>query len=177
MTKYYKITNESEIHNGLQYQDGLVEDILSFAQEGSCCPGGIYFSDEKNILEFLNYGVFIREIEIPNDAQMVKDPRGGKWRASKVFLHPRKDLRDVSTWKFLIESGIDIHAKDDEALRLASFYGHLEVVKVLIEAKANVHAKDDEALRVASKNGYLEVVKVLLEAGANIHAKDDEALF
>ena len=173
---YYKITNESENHYGLQYQDGLVEDIIPFAQEGSCCDGGIYFSDEKNILEFLNYGVFIREIEIPNDAQMVKNPEGNKWRASKVFLHPRKDLREVSTWKFIIESGIDIHAWDYVVLCWASCYGQLEVVKVLIEAKANVHAQDDVALRVASSHGYLEVVKVLLEAGANIHARDDEAL-
>jgi tRNA threonylcarbamoyladenosine modification (KEOPS) complex Pcc1 subunit len=173
---YYKITNESENHNNLQYQDGLVEDIIPFAQEGSCCEGGIYFSDEKNILEFLDYGVFIRRVEIPNDSQMVKDPEGGKWRASKVFLHPRKDLREVSTWKFLIESGINVHAKDDEALRVASCYGQLELVKVLLKAGANIHARDDDALRVASKNGYLEVVKVLLEAKANVHAQDNYAL-
>jgi len=182
---YYKITNESENHNNLQYQDGLVEDILPFNPKGSCCPGGIYFSDEKNILDFLDYGVFIREVTIPNDTQMVKNPEGNKmvknpegnkWRASKVFLHPRKDLREGSTWKFLIESGIDIHAGDDDALRLASSNGYLEVVKVLLEAGANVHAKDDQALRKASKNGYLEVVKVFIEAGANVHAQDDYAL-
>ena len=43
---YLKITNEAENHNGLQYHDGLIQDILPFKKEGSCVPGGIYFSDE-----------------------------------------------------------------------------------------------------------------------------------
>jgi len=173
---YYKITNEFEIHNGVQYKDGQVEDILPFAKEGSCCPGGIYFSDKKNILVFLDYGVFIREVEIPNDAQIVKDSEGNKWRANKVFLHPRKDLRDVSTWKFLIESGINIHTGYDKALCWASSKGYLEVVKVLIEAGADVHELDDVALCWASQNGHLEVVKVLIKAGADVHALDDAFL-
>ena len=43
---YFKITNASENHHGLQYHTGLVEDILPFQEEGSCVPGGIYFTDE-----------------------------------------------------------------------------------------------------------------------------------
>ena len=36
-----------------------------------------------------------------------------------------------------------------------------------LENDANVHAKNDEALRYASRYGHFEVVKLLLEAGAN----------
>ena len=72
---YFKITNTEENHNGLQYHTGLVEDILPFQKEGSCVPGGIYFSDEKHILDFLNYGFWIREVNVPEDAEIVEDPQ------------------------------------------------------------------------------------------------------
>jgi hypothetical protein len=173
---YLKITNEAEIHNNLQYHDGLVEDILPFQPEGSCVPGGIYFTTTEHICEFLNYGVWIREITIPEDAQMVQDPDENKWRASKVILSPRRDLREVETWKWLIEIGVNIHAPHDFAFINAATNGYFEVVKFLVEHGADIHVYDDESLRESAANGHLEVVKYLVEHGANIHACNDEAL-
>ena len=50
--------------------------------------------------------------------------------------------------KYLVENhGANIHAGDDWALRMASKYGRLEVVKYLVEHGANIHADYDEALR------------------------------
>jgi hypothetical protein len=202
---YLKITNEAEIHNNLQYHDGLVKDILPFEPEGSCVSGGIYFTTPEHICEFLYYGVWIREVTIPEDAQIVQDPEGEKWRADKVVLSPRRDLREVETWKWLVEIGADIHAGgcslkysaanghfeivkylvehgadihvwDDYALRHSASYGHLEVLKYLVEHGADIHANYDDALRYSAEYGYLEVVKYLVENGANIHAYNDEAL-
>ena len=45
--------------------------------------------------------------------------------------------------------------------RIASKYGHLEVVKYLVSNGANIHAQNDWALILASENGHLEVVKYL----------------
>ena len=61
----------------------------------------------------------------------------------------------------LVENDADVHDKNDEALRLASWKGHLEVVKYLVEHGADVHAQNDEALRWASRYGHLKVVKYL----------------
>ena len=61
-------------------------------------------------------------------------------------------------------------------LKSASEQGHQAVVKSLLESGANVHADDDRALRWAARNGHHEVVKLLLERGANVHADDDSAL-
>jgi len=95
---------------------------------------------------FLNYGRYIREVSIPDDARMVKD--GNKWRADKLFLHERKDLSKVETWEWMIDQGINIHADDDdEALRLSASIGHIDVVTFLVENGADIHAKDDLALR------------------------------
>jgi hypothetical protein len=201
---YLKITNLEENHNGLQYKDGLVEDIIPFVKEGSCCAGGIYFSDEKNICGFLDYGVWIREVSIPSDAEMVKDPKGGKWRASKVILGERKSLSEISTWewmvsigidiscnesalkwicrngcleiaKYLVSLGADIHANEDIALIEASLNGHLEIVKYLASVGADIHTCNEYSLRTASKWGHLEVVKHLISLGADVHANEDIA--
>ena len=173
---YFKITNPEENHQGLQYHDGLVEDILPFQKEGSCVPGGIYFSNETYICGFLNYGPWIREITIPKDAKMVMDPSGWKWRANKVILGERRDLSKAETWKWMVEKGVDIHYCYDWSLRRASSYGCLEIVKYLVENCADIHACDDYALRMASSNGQLEIVKYLVENGADIHVFDDGPL-
>ena len=68
---------------------------------------------------------------------------------------------DLSSVKYLIEMGADVHADDDYALRWAAEYGHLDVVRYLIERGADVHAGDDWALGWASRNGHLDVVKYL----------------
>ncbi len=199
---YLKITNQNENHHGLQYQDGLVVDTVPFNKKGSCVPGGIYFTTPEHICDFLEYGVYVREVTIPADAEMVKDPAGDKWRASKVILGPRKDLKKIDTWKWLIELGAnnnyaltwcsrngclevvkclvefgaDIHFYDEAALRWASEGGQLELVKYLVELGSDVQVWHNYPLRIASYYGHLEVVKYLVEKGADIHALDDDVL-
>jgi hypothetical protein len=170
---YLKITNLEENHNGLQYKDGLVEDIIPFAKEGSCVPGGIYFSDDKNICGFLEYGEWIREVTIPSDAEMVEDPDGGKWRSSKVILGERKSLLEVSTWEWMISIGWDVHSCNEGSLRWACRNGHLEVAKYLISVGADIHCNNNIALIETSSHGNLEVVKFLVSQGADIHTLNE----
>ena len=131
---YYKITNKKENHHGFQYSDGLNILIDEFNNDPnqSCCKGGLYFTDVSNIFEFLNYGIYLREITLPTTDQnfcMVKD--GNKWRANMIILGKRYELSNVDTFKLLIEKGADIHANNDYALRYSIKNGHLEVVNLL----------------------------------------------
>jgi hypothetical protein len=160
---YLKITNSEENHNGLQCHTGLVEDIIPFKKEGSCVAGGIYFTSPEFICNFLSYGIWIREVTIPEDAELVKDSSGDKWRSNKVILGERKDLNKVETWKYLVEEcHADIHVDNEYAVRWASENGHIEVVKYLVEeCGADIHVENEEAVRLASANGRLEVVKYL----------------
>ena len=91
---YYKVTNREENHNNLQYHDGLVVDCKEFDSNSrhSCVTGGIYFTTKECLHKFLNYGVWIRPVTIPEDAQVVLDPDCNKYRANKLFFYPRKDL-------------------------------------------------------------------------------------
>jgi hypothetical protein len=170
--KYYKILNKKECHNGLQYKDGLNEDPLSFAEDGSCVPGGIYFAS-KDIFAFIDYGPWIREVTIPEDVKMIKDPGYGpeklrygpeEFRADKVILGSRRKI-DAEVIKELIREGADIHAGNDCALRWAAGNGHTEIVKLLLDRDADIHG----ALRRAVESGYTETVKLLLDRGANTY--------
>ena len=60
---------------------------------------------------------------------------------------------DLDIVKRLVESGADIHSKDDQALSIAAMFGHLEVVKYLVEVGADIHSEDDRALRIAASRG------------------------
>jgi hypothetical protein len=173
--KYYKITNSEEKHNDMQYKTGLNVDILPFNPSGNCAPGGIYFSRE-DILAFLDYGPWIREVILPEDTQIYENPGlPKKWKVNKVILGERKEI-DLEVIKSLIEEGADIHADGDHALKFAAEYGHIEVVKYLVEQGADVHADNNHALRCSAKNGHLNIVEFLVEKGANIHIDNDYVL-
>ena len=82
-----------------------------------------------------------------------------------------QDLTAVST--ILKNSNLDINWKTHSgatALMTASFYGHVEIVKLLLAAKANINATDHNgitALMWACFTGNIEIVKLLLAAGAD----------
>jgi len=121
---YFKITNSKENHHGFQYYDGLnvLKEKFNDDPEASCVAGGFYFTDIKHILEFLMYGIYLREVTLPTDDpdfKMVLD-ENNKWRANKIILGKRRNLCEVSTFEYLINQGVDIHINDDYTLRWSS---------------------------------------------------------
>ena len=61
----------------------------------------------------------------------------------------------------LLKQGTDPKANNSQALRYASYNGHLDIVKLLIPL-SDPKADDSEALRYASKYGHLDIVKLLI---------------
>lgn len=60
------------------------------------------------------------------------------------------------------------------ALMVASFEGHLDIVQLLLDNGAEVNDVDSTgmtALMLAAERGHLEIVKLLLSKGANIYNK------
>ena len=176
---YFKITNAEENHNGFQYVDGLniLKEKFNDDPNQSCCAGGLYFTDAANIIEFISYGIYLREVTLPTnnpDFLMIKD--NNKWRANMIILGKRYDLFNVNTFKYLIECGANNHTSSTYFLCWSASNGHLDVIKYLIEKGTDVHAGGDYALRFSANNGHLNVVKYLIENGANVHADDNAAL-
>jgi len=98
---YYKVTNEQECHNGYQYKDGLniLKEEFNDNPNDSCCPGGFYFTDYENLPRFFEYGTWIREVTIPTDARVVKDPQGNKWRTDKIIFGKKYHIKnDFDKW-------------------------------------------------------------------------------
>lgn len=158
--KYYKITNETECHNGLRYRDGLNVDPLPFRPQGDCMPGGIYFAS-KDILAFLDYGPWIREVTLP-EGEAIYENLGyvQKFKAHSVILGKRRRIT-IEVIKELLEEGVDPKAGDSYALRWAAQKGHLEIVKLLLPI-SDPKANKSQAIRYAAQNGHLEIVKFLL---------------
>ena len=79
--------------------------------------------------------------------------------------------------KYLVSLGADIRAQNDYAVRLTSFFGHLDIVKYLFEQGADINTKnlfDFTALYMACKTeNCFETAELLIEKGAEINAKDN----
>lgn len=89
---------------------------------------------------------------------------------------------DFEMVKEAIKRGAVVSEDDNYAIKYATKYGQLEIVKYLVELDiggvkvTNIHAGEECALRLASKYGYLDIVKYLVENGADISANNNEAL-
>ncbi|KAJ3337528.1 hypothetical protein HDU93_000906 [Gonapodya sp. JEL0774] len=81
--------------------------------------------------------------------------------------------RHVGVLELLFDRGADIHAGEDEALRVSALGGSLDAVRLLLDRGANIHACDDEALVNARGRWHEEVVEHLLARGANRHVLED----
>jgi hypothetical protein len=162
-TIYYKITNEKENHHGYQYKDGLNVLDKPFEPTGSCVVGGLYFTTKEYIHHFLSYGCWLREITLPDDAQMVQDSGTDpvKYRADKIILGKRRHLYCKETvqecpWIF-------INDYYNTGLEYACIHGHLDIAKYMVECGAN---NFNYGLWYACENGHLDIVKYMVECGA-----------
>ena len=96
---YYKILNSKWNHHEFQYKLGLNIDTIPFNPTGSCQSGGLYYTDEKHIVKFFEYGCDIAEVEIPEDANVYKDPREDKWKADKLIILRVYPIADWDKWR------------------------------------------------------------------------------
>jgi len=161
MVKYFKITSHDECHHGYQYQNGLNVLDKPFAEEGSCVPGGLYFTTLEYLHEFYGYGVWIREIQIPEDAKMVKDPGGHKWRADRIILGEKHSLFDV---KSIQKLNLEV---DENYVNRASGEGRVEMLEWLKQSKFEM-AYSHIAIDLASGDGHLNVLEWWKNSGLEL---------
>lgn len=86
-----------------------------------------------------------------------------------------QDLRNDSrnnlapTVELILNQGVNVHARNDEALLRASAAGHAPTVELLLNRGANVHAQNDGALREAITYNNIATVELLLDWGATVN--------
>jgi ankyrin repeat protein len=83
---------------------------------------------------------------------------------------------DLKMVEELIKQRVDVNSQElgQNALLLATCFGHIKIVEKLIEAGGNINLQNtfgSSILNIASNKGYLKIVKKLIEVNAII---DDE---
>ena len=175
--KYIKILRRDLTHHGYTWKPDSVHHLPENNPFNTreCAEGGLYVCEPKHFFEWIGLhrdAAWVSYASIPDEAKKRVFPT--KIKASSVVLHgPLISLEDFIP--LAEKAGADIHAQEDQALRLASRNGHVAVVECLLKAGADVHARQDYALRYASRRGHVAVVECLLKAGANVHAREDAA--
>lgn len=105
----YKVTNAKEEHHGFQYKNGENIDKLDFNPKGSCTPGGLYFVEFKNIYKYLNYGIYIRKVEVLDEEPIYF--ADSEYKAHRIFLGERQLITDF--FKTLDDSMLKYFCKQD----------------------------------------------------------------
>jgi hypothetical protein len=94
--KFYKITNKEEKHFDFQYKDGLNIDIHEFNPTDECEQGGLYFTELNNIKYYFEFGIWIREVILPDDAQIYVENK--KYKADKFILKEKMEINQLLEW-------------------------------------------------------------------------------
>lgn len=132
--KGFKVVSENHIHHGLKYQKGLNIDPNPFRPEDSCVAYGLYFFTAiKDVVNWLSYGVYLYEVEIPEQHQYLEDD--GKYRASALVLSNPLDLRKIDTWEYLIQQGVDTEKYRLSILYWATTNQYLKIVSMFLTKK------------------------------------------
>src|SRR5271156_4589482 len=84
MSKYVKILAENLIHHNFQYKEGLNIDTIPFNPSGECEPGGLYYCEREKAYLYANFGPFIADVEIPDDARIYAEP--DRYKADKIII-------------------------------------------------------------------------------------------
>ena len=162
MTKYYKVMNDDETHNGLCYHNGLNSDIWEFQHYGG---HGLYYAKEDILAFIRNDSRYIREVMIPDDAKVSKsNVRPDGWCADKLILGKRYDI-NKDTIEMLVNDGVNLHVCDDNILIYASNHGDYDMVKYCLDNGSNPNTENGRALRIAIDKQYGAIANLLLTEG------------
>lgn len=95
--KIIKMTNDSGIHNGFHFVEGLNIDVNSFKYDEECGPDGLYFCREADAENWFSYGssdmAYAWDVEIPSDARVVV--YDNKIKADKFMLTNKRTLASM----------------------------------------------------------------------------------
>jgi len=108
--KLYKILNTNLKHRTMEYKIGQNEDVLSFIPDNNH-SSGLYFSDEDNIMKFLEYGSLIATIKLDENEIVYYDStsyRSHKFIIEKIETVDKfiEVLTEEQIIKFIKQNGL-----------------------------------------------------------------------
>lgn len=103
MAKFYKkkpfviITTHGDTQDRLAYKNGLNIYPGKFMAYGESQTGGIYFTELYQVGDFLDSGIYMREVQIPADALVYC--QSNQFKSNKLILGERELIQDHPLWK------------------------------------------------------------------------------
>lgn len=87
---FVKMTNTDERHGAMKYETGLNTDCVPFDWTGECKTGGLYFTEESRIPDFLYWGENVRKVTVPDSALVYIEEN--KYKTNKFILGEKETL-------------------------------------------------------------------------------------
>ena len=169
---YYKIINWNE-----EFEPTETIKTTFVNQNGKRIIGNFLIYKADQILNHLQTGFFLIEIELPtDDPELVVNHRGNHIQANKIIISKKWSLMEVKPYEMLTKIGIPVHTFHEKILNWACTHGFLEIVCYLSKRKQNLSINGDCPLRLAASHGHAEIVEFLIQKGANPRADQDYAL-
>lgn len=113
--KLYKILNETWIHKGFQYKEGLNVLIEQFSPHGQCNGGGLYVSwlPEK----YIDYGQTIADVTLPDDTKVWMETN--KLKVDRLVLSNPRPISYELYWKamscdYMSLSDVPVQFRDEK---------------------------------------------------------------
>lgn len=85
---FYKWLNKEYTHNKYKYKPMSINiDVVKFAPFANCSPGGLYFTDKKNLFKWMHIGDHLHEVKIlPNTPVVYQESCLTKAKAPAIYL-------------------------------------------------------------------------------------------
>jgi hypothetical protein len=87
--KMYKLVKEDLTHHGVTFVNGLNVDPIPFNAGGICDAGGIYFTEEQYLTDWLGYIdelKYICPVTVPDDARVYTQLSQKKFKADQLVI-------------------------------------------------------------------------------------------
>ena len=171
---FLRIINDSKLVEGYLTGGGrFVKGSRSF---------GVVYSLEESVGEKINE----KAGSIPGKRYYLKvmtiraEESSGSVKGTSEFRFDIEAAQSGNTAAILdlLKKGLNVNARDDQdgrtILMHATWFGHIDVMRILIDKGADVNAKDKNgttALILAADKSNSEIVSFLIDKGADVNAK------
>lgn len=171
---YYKVIGSNHENYNFKYKLGLNVDINPFDSKGKCKKGGLYFTTEEYLYEYLWFGEYVAEVKIPEDALVYKEDTriyGGniKYKANKIII--TKFINMIDYFSVLSVKRKDIVMKiletDGHMLR---FIRNPSIEMMTVSVKSDGHAIDN-IKEYYIKQSYLQDTKEIIQLDDDMFEK------
>jgi hypothetical protein len=116
--EFRKCLNNKLTHWNFQYKIGLNEDTIPFNPSGSCKPGGLHFTTNNKINDFIGYGLNIAIIELCEDAEFYIDPHLKTFKTNKFIIKEILPQTEELCKMAVQQNGLDLEHVQEQTKEL-----------------------------------------------------------